>query len=199
MDNHENPEFKNRKHRGGFLMAMFEWLTPTRATGMIAYGITFSCCILASVWAKGDRAKSRLAKILAFFEALLFLDIVLNLRWILHQFFMDEAARLALYASRRGPQAVVLVVLVLLFLLGVRVVSQEFRGRRGAFLAVSGTLFSLILWCTEVISLHAVDHILYRPIGQWMSVCFLWVIACAMTSIGILIESRAGKKRASLA
>ncbi len=180
-------------------MATFEWLTATRATGMIAYGVAFTCCIIASMLAKGDRAKSRLARILALFEVLLFLDIVLNLRWILHQFFMDEATHVALYASRRGPQAVVLIVLVLLFLLGLRVVSQKFRGRCGALLAVSGTLLSLIVWCTEVISLHAVDHILYHPVGRWMSVCFLWVIASAMTSVGILVESRSGNNRTGLA
>jgi hypothetical protein len=51
-------------------------------------------------------------------------------------------------------------------------------------------LLSLVLWCTEVISLHALDHVLYHLLGQWMLVSLVWVLAGLMTSVGILIDAR---------
>jgi hypothetical protein len=177
---------------------IFKWLwsNPTRATGVASYGIALACCIFAWSRAKGDAARSRLAALLAVCEGCLLIDMVFNVRWILHQLFMDEATRLAVYASRRGPQAVALVVLVGIFLFGLRVVSQRLRGRGGALLAVSGALLSVALWCTEVVSLHQVDHILYHSIGSLMTVSFFWVVACTMTSVGVLVESKTARKDA---
>ena len=139
---------------------------------------------------KGDPARSRLLALLTVFEGCLLLDIVFNVRWNLHQLFMDEATTLTLYASRRGPQALVLIALVGVFLFGLRMTSQRLRGRGGAIFAVSGALLSLVLWCTEVVSLHAVDHIMYHPLGKLMTVSFLWILACTLTSFGVLIESK---------
>ena len=171
---------------------IFEWLwrNPTRAAGVAAYGVALVCCVFAWSRAKGDVTKSRLAALLTVCDGLLLLDMVFNVRWILHQFFLDEAAAVALYASRRGPQTLVLIALAGVFLFALRMASQKLRGRSGAVLAVSGVLFSVTLWCTEVVSLHAVDHILYRPIGNLMTVSFLWIFASMITSVGVLIESR---------
>jgi len=123
------------------------------------------------------------------------LDMVFNWRWMLHQFLMDEATKAALYASRRGPQALVLAALVLLFAFGLWIAWRRLRGRTGALLAAAGALLSLVLWCTEVVSLHQVDHILYRPIGARMTVSFLWLFACLTTSVGILVDSQSTAKQ----
>jgi len=57
-------------------------------------------------------------------------------------------------------------------------------------------LLSVVVWCVEVVSLHAVDHILYHSIGKWMVVSALWILACFMTSIGILFVSHPAKPNA---
>jgi hypothetical protein len=77
---------------------------------------------------------------------------------------------------------------MVLLLLALRAVRRFFRDRAIA-LAVSGTLFSLVLWFIEVISLHQVDHVLYYRIGPIMAVGLLWILACLMTSTGMLISS----------
>ena len=171
---------------------IFEWLgrNPTRAAGVAAYSVAMACCVFAWSQAKGDPAKSRFAALLTACDGLLLLDMVFNVRWTLHQLFMDEATAMALYASRRGPQTVVLIALAGIFLFGLRVVSRKLRGRGGAILAASGALLSVSLWCTEVVSLHAVDHILYHSIGNLMTVSLLWILACMLTSIGVLVESK---------
>jgi hypothetical protein len=173
------------------------WRDPTRTTGVVAYGVALACCVFAWSRAKGDPARSRLVALLTVFEGCLLLDMVFNVRWNLHQFFMDKAQQAALYANRRGPQAVLLVVLIGIFLFGLRVTSQKLRGRGGALLAAFGALLSLVVWCTEVVSLHAVDHIMYHSVGKWMTVSFLWILACMMTSIGVLIESLSARRLAS--
>jgi len=39
-------------------------------------------------------------------------------------------------------------------------------------------------------SLHSVDHVLYSLFGRLMVVGLLWILACVMTSIGILVDSQ---------
>src|SRR5271168_1755343 len=92
------------------MIANMEWLSPTRATGMAAYGFAAACCGVAWATAKGDRVVSRLAALLTFTEGFLFFDIVFNWRWMVHQALMDAAMRRNLYGSRRGPQELVLGV-----------------------------------------------------------------------------------------
>ena len=171
---------------------IFEWLwrNPTRAAGTAAYGVALACCVFAWSRAKSDSTKSRFAALLTACDGLLLLDMVFNVRWTLHQVFMDEATVVALYASRRGPQTLVLIALAGIVLFGLRVVWQKLRGRSGAVLAASGALLSISLWCTEVVSLHAVDHILYHSIGNLMTVSFVWIFACVLTSIGVLVDSK---------
>jgi hypothetical protein len=172
------------------MIASEEWLTPTRATGIAAYGIAMICCGIA--WAKGRRLRtvSQLAALLTAIEGALVLDMIFNWRWLLHQQLMDLAQRWNEYDLRRSPQRIAIVVLTVLLLLGVLFALRLLRGRTGALLAVAGVLLSLVLWCIEVVSLHAVDHILYHLLGPWMLVSLVWLFAGLATSAGILIDAR---------
>jgi len=171
------------------------WLSPTRATGIAAYGFALACCGLVWATAKGDRVVSRLAALLTFMEGALFLDIVFNWRWILHQALMDEAMRRHLYGTRRGPQEIVLGVLVVLFAFSIFLSLRLLINRAGALLAAIGGLLSIVLWCTEVISLHYVDSITEHQFGKLMAISLMWLLASLITSIGILAEARASKRR----
>jgi hypothetical protein len=170
------------------MIASEEWLTPTRATGIAAYGVAMICCGVA--WAKAGRLRQvfRLAALLTAIEGVLVLDMIFNWRWIIHQQLMDLAQRLQEYETRRFPQRIAIAILALLLLVGMIYALRIFRGRMGALLAVSGVMLSLIVWCTEVVSLHAVDHVFYHSLGPWMVVSLVWVFAALMTSVGILID-----------
>src|SRR5271170_7518137 len=128
------------------MIANMEWLSPTRATGMAAYGFAAACCGVAWSTAKGDRVVSRLAALLTFTEGALFLDIVFNWRWMLHQALMDVAMQHELYGSRRGPQAIVLGVLCMLLASSILLIFRLLGNRPGAFLAAAGALLSIALW-----------------------------------------------------
>jgi hypothetical protein len=172
------------------MIASEEWLTPTRATGIAAYAAAMICCCIAWARTRHLRNISGLAALLAAIEAALLLDMVFNLRWWLHQQLMDLAQQRQEYEMRRSPQLIAIVILAVLLLIGVVSALRIFRARPGALLAVSGVLLSLALLCTEVVSLHAVDHILYHLLGPWMLVSLLWVLAALMTSVGILLDAR---------
>ena len=173
-----------------------EWLNPTQAIGLLAYGTAVTCCAIAWIRTKARHGASQLAAAFTLIESALLLDMVFNLRWRLHSFFMDFAMQKHEYALRRLPQVIVLTLLGGLLLFSLLAARRLFRDRVGARLAVSGILLSVVLWCVEVVSLHAVDHILYHIIGKWMVVSALWIVACLMTSIGMLMVSRHAKPNA---
>ena len=167
-----------------------DWLSPTRASGLLAYGTAFVCCAIA--W---QRIKTRLSAVLMGIEAVLLLDIAFNWRWKLHDVVGTIARNQNEYGQRRGPQAIALVILGGLLLAGLFAVLRIFRNRPGSLLAVSGVLVSVISWCVEVVSLHAVDHILYHPLGPCMVISLVWILGCLMTSGGVLIDYRQFKVR----
>jgi hypothetical protein len=174
------------------MITIGEWLNPTRAIGLLSYGTAATCCGIAWVREKNQRQDWRFAALLMLIESTLLLDIVFNWRWVLHQWLMDTAQRAHEYQVRRIPQLIVLMSLAGFLLLGLLRVGRLFRGRAGFSLGVSGVLLSLVLWCTEVVSLHQVDHVLYYRIGKIMTVSLLWILACLMTSIGMLsVKGRA--------
>jgi len=172
------------------MIASEEWLTPTRASGIAAYGIAVTCCGIAWARTRGARTVSRIAAWLTAIEGILLLDMIFNWRWILHQLFLDFAQRWHEYQLRRLPQVIVVAMLIGILLVGLSSALRLFWERIGMLLAVSGALLSLVTWCIEVVSLHQVDAVLYHPIGRLMAVSIVWIAACTMTSVGILIESR---------
>jgi hypothetical protein len=124
--------------------------------------------------------------VLMLIETWLLLDIAFNWRWMLHGVIGGFAQRHHEYAARRVPQVIAVSILGAVLVSGLIATWRLFRGRFGHLLAVWGVLLSLVLWCTEVVSLHSVDRLLYYSLGNVMAVSIPWILACAMTSIGIL-------------
>jgi hypothetical protein len=170
-----------------FMITTQEWLNPTRATGLMAYGTALTCCGIAWIRTKTRRA-SQLAAVLMLIESALLLDMAFNWRWKLHQALMDFAIRKHEYGQRGLPQLFVVALLGALLLFGWFVAWRSFRCRGTTLLAVSGALLSLVVWCIEVVSLHAVDIVLYYSVDGVMAVTLLWLLSCTMTSIGILLD-----------
>ena len=175
------------------MIASGEWFNPTRAVGMAAYATAATSCGFAWIRAKRRRKDRRLAALLTLIEITLLLDTAFDWRWMLHAFVVDVARRRHEYGLRQDPQLITVIILAALLLLGVLAAQRLFRGKVGARLAVSGILLSVVVWCVEVVSFHAVDHILYYLIGKWMVVSGLWILACLMTSIGMLFLSHHAK------
>jgi hypothetical protein len=131
-------------------------------------------------------------------EGVLLLDMAFDLRWMLHGVVGEIAQSHHEYDQRRGPQQIALVILTGLLLIGLVSILRTFRNRLGALLAVSGVLLSVISWCVEVVSLHAVDHILYHPLGPYMVISPVWILGCLMTSVGVLADAHLFKTQRSV-
>lgn len=161
-----------------------EWFTPVKTSGMAAYLTASAVCGLAAARAPGMRVP-RLASILCAVDFALFVDITFDLRWKFYAWFKGAAIRHNVYSERSEPQLVALIALAVgLLLLAVRL-CRRFASIRGAPLAVCGGLLSIGCWLTELISLHAMDAVLYRRTGALMVISFVWMLACAMTAGGI--------------
>jgi hypothetical protein len=166
-----------------------EWLTPVRASGMAAYLIATALCGVAWVRARRDKQIARLTGILGILNMALFFDIVFDWRWKLHDLLEGQAMANHWYNQRHWPQAGSLTVLGVLLLVGMGAAGRRFSSNPGVVLAIWGALLSIGAWSTEVISLHAMDAVLYHRIGPLMTVNFVWILGCTMTSIGILKAS----------
>jgi hypothetical protein len=124
----------------------------------------------------------------------LVLDIALDLRWKLHAFFMDEATALGVYGERRGPQLAVLLLMGGVSIFGLVRIARRFGGRQGVAVALTGTMFSVGLWCCEMLSYHYTDAVLFHMVGKVMLVSLLWLAFAATTCVGIWMDraSRSG-------
>jgi hypothetical protein len=166
------------------------WLTPTRSIGMGAYLFGATSCAIAAARDGGTSRRGRLAAFLAVLEAGLFLDMAFNVRWLLHDLLENEAIAENLYAHRVGPQLAALGLLGAATATGIGFALLRLRGRAGASMAVCGVILSLSCWCSEVISLHALDAVFHSLLNGILLVSLIWVASSLMTGLGILWDSR---------
>jgi hypothetical protein len=172
------------------MIASGEWLTPTQASGIAAYGFAVTSCGIVWARTRGSQSVRKTAAWLTAIESVLFLDIIVGGRWRLHQSFVDIAQNHHEYGFRRLPQVILVAFLLVILFVCLYFSLRLFRTKRGVLLAISGALLSLITWCIEVVSLHQVDAILYHQVWKFMVVSLVWIAGCSMTSVGILFESR---------
>jgi hypothetical protein len=126
------------------------------------------------------------------------LDMAWDWRWELHGYWMAQAMAWDVYGERRWPQALALGVVGIGLILGTVVIERLFRGRRGLGLAMAGTMLSLALWCSEAISFHFLDLVLYRLVGPAMLVGLLWLGLAGITCAGVVWDEalrRGGSRR----
>jgi len=166
------------------------WLTPTRLIGLIAYLFaTIACCV---AWRRSREIPDgrRLAAILGLVDASLLLDMAINGRWLIHQLIDNRAMANGTYNQRNGSQVTALVILCAIALVGSGIAFLRCRGRYNAVLAICGVVISVCFWCAEIVSLHAVDAVLYHAIFGIMPISLMWVVSSLMTGIGILRETQ---------
>ncbi len=169
----------------------FDGLSMTRVVGLTAYASAVAVC--AWRWWRDRRSERRrggVFGILAIVQFVLLLDIAFNLRWKLHEFFMQEAMDHGVYGMRRPPQLLALWMLIGASALCCALIVSRFRRRFGAAIAVAGTLLSVALRCAEVLSYHGLDAVLYAQAGKVMLVSILWMALTLVTCLGVWVDGR---------
>jgi hypothetical protein len=161
--------------------------------GIATYLFSAASCGIA--WARYGESprRRRLAALLAALELGLLLDMVFNVRWLLHDLLENEAIAENLYTHRVGPQIVAEGIVGAAAAAGMGLALHFLRGRDGAVMAVCGAILSFSFWCAEVISLHAVDAVFHSTVNGVMLVNLIRVACSLMTGMGILWDSRASR------
>jgi hypothetical protein len=172
------------------MVAGYEWISPTRVAGLAVYSVTTLACALRSLRCRREDVSGRIFVVLAGVQFALLLDMALDWRWKIHDYWMREAMNLGLYADRRSPQLLALLALGLMLVLGCLLLWHRFRQRPGLSLALIGTLLSLELWCCECLSYHFVDAVLYRLLGKLMAISLVWIGLAALTCFGVWMDDR---------
>jgi hypothetical protein len=170
------------------MLAGLEWFSPTRMSGMAAYGASCMACTTGWVSCLKSRRPDRLFALLAAVQFFLLLDMVFDWRWKIHDFFGLDAMNLGVYGERRPPQAVALLVIFAVLVIAAIWIYRRFRGRPALAMAVIGTVLSFGVTCCEAISYHYVDMVLYHKVGSVMVVSLIWVGLGLFTCCGVLLD-----------
>jgi len=165
---------------------------PTQFTGVLAFAAAILACLFAA-----SRSRKRDAHVwtcLAIIYFLLLIEVLLGLRYRIRDFANDFLMVRGLYNDdRRVPQEA--ADLLLGSLAAWLVTMPLFFWRIGDFfvrVAVSITIALLGLFAIETVSLHAIDAILYRPIGGVVTIGWMWAAA----AIGVcLIAMQASRRK----
>jgi len=149
---------------------------PTQITGVLAFAAAACACAWAATRAGGRRDSVWLP--LALLHALFALEIVFGLRHRVHGavdvFLIDRGW----YGQREPLQHALLVAALLTGGAGLVGLLRWSRSNRASTPAVLAGCVVLALFGLEMISLHAIDAVLYRPIGPVMLIGLLWA-GCA--------------------
>jgi hypothetical protein len=163
-----------------------QWFSVTRTIGLAAYTVSLLACLMRLARCYRDSQSRRIFAVLAGVQLALLLDMAFDWRWKLHDYGMRTAMVGGIYGERRAPQLLILVILAAILLACCSAILYRLRHRRGLGLTLAsiGTMLSLGLWCSEALSYHFFDQVLYRTVGKAMLVSFLWCGLAALTCFG---------------
>lgn len=161
-------------------------ISATRWLGLVGFGIAALACWRASRrWPSPWRALSAA-------QALFFAEIVLNLRHRLHD-VADAFLQAQQWYVRREPLQIALLASLGALVLGVAfwlVTSRRRHGWQGT-LALAATLVSAALFLLEVVSLHAIDALMYTRVGGVLVIGLGWLLLGSIVAICALLRQRA--------
>ena len=123
-------------------------------------------------------------------QSALLVDMLFNLRWLLHNMLAGEFQVQHFYDRRVGPQHLALFLVAAAASTGIWLMLKSLRGRRGAQLASCGMILWISTWFTEVISLHSMDVFLHHSLAHVNVRDVVWIVSSIMISYGVLLDVR---------
>jgi hypothetical protein len=120
----------------------------------------------------------------------LLVDMLFNLRWLLHNQLSGEFQIHHLYDRRVGPQHLALVLVAAAASIGIWLLLRSLRGRRGLQLASCGMILWICIWLAQVISLHSMDVFLHLSLAHVTVRDAFWIVSSVLISYGVLLDVR---------
>lgn len=152
--------------------AAFFSVDATQWVGLAAFGLAAAVCF------KKARGKASAWWFLAALNALLAIEIVVGLRYRVHDLVDSILIAKNSYTSRQPWQVGMIVFALCLFFVGVFAARSRIQSASLA-LATVGMGFAVGIFVIEAISLHAVDLWMYREFGPLKLIALLWLTASA--------------------
>ena len=170
-------------------------LPPSKhAIGVLCCLIAVAACIVACVLARSRRQEFPprwpVLVSLTVLQLALLVDMLFNLRRLLHNKLAGEFRVHHFYDRRVGPQHLALFLVAAAASTGIWLLLKSLRGRRGAQLATCGAVLWISTWFAEVISLHSMDVFLHNSLAHVTVRDAVWIVSSIMISCGVLLDVR---------
>ncbi len=149
---------------------------PTQLTGLIAFAIAALACARAARRQRGPWVGLLIAQLVCFAE------VWFGLRHRLHDLADVLLRSRGMYASRVGLQEALIAAALLLVGVGLATSARWWRRDARVALAMLGTGLAFTLFVIETISLHAIDVLMYEPLGPVMLVALAWSAGAALVA-----------------
>jgi hypothetical protein len=160
---------------------------PTQITGVLAFAVAAIVCALAARRSRGRAAS--VWKLLAVLQIVFVVEIVLGLRHLIHGGVDAVLQDRGWYAQRQPVQLGLLAVTLVAGIAALVAVLRWCRSHRAVAPAVLASCAVVGLFALEMISLHAIDAVLYRLVGPVMLIAVLWA-ACAAVVVACSLKAR---------
>jgi hypothetical protein len=165
---------------------------PTQVAGALSFALTTLACLNT---ARGSTSReARAWKVLSFVQALFLLEVLVGFRFRVLEFARTALKQEGLYDRLHGRvQGMVVAAIATgaLLLVTIFLFSRSMPGG-AARLAASMTVVISALFAIEMISLHELDAVLYRPIGPLLMIGWVWIAGATVICFAML-HRRSGK------
>lgn len=124
-------------------------------------------------------------------QGLFALEMMSDLRYRAHRLVDAVLRSHDWYATRLSLQLTLLLLLLLLLSAAAASLWRLQRRDAAAAMAAAGSVLMAGLLLVEIVSLHAVDAIMYTPLGPINIVAWAWAVASAT----VILSAQAGRRR----
>jgi hypothetical protein len=154
-------------------------INSTELIGLMSFITATIACLIAAQ--RSDSRDARIWKMLAFINLLFVIELYIGLRLEIAALAKSWLVASGLYANMHGgiqAISIALIAISAVIFAALMLVSRSVASG-GARLAAGITVAAFALFATEIISLHALDALFYRPLGPVAVIAWLWLMAAA--------------------
>lgn len=157
----------------------------TELQGTIGYALaTLASSVALLIINKKKRNGANVWLFSTFITALLAFDVQTSFRFTIKNHLSEWATHFGLYSQRHNTQALVLICLLLLVIASTYSLRFKMNTPSEFKLMLFGLGSALFWFVLSIVSHHAIDRVIYSPIGHVYLICWLWNISafCIISS-----------------
>ena len=159
-------------------------MNATQLIGIVAF---FGAALACATAAFRKREGRKVWITLAFMHLAFSIEVLVGFRHRVHNLAVSGLLADGIYGQRAEIQLPLIGLLgLVLAAVAVMILTRLRNANARQKLAVALAAALVALFTIETVSLHAIDAILYRPVGPIMLIGWIWLAACAATILTII-------------